>query len=1022
MAVLACCADGNWTAAATWAVVDTTDIAGTDATYLDEEATSVVSNTETSNRAASGFTPGAITIDGIGLKLSNRTGTTGTFSVQLWNLTDLAVVAGTSVTINCSDFPAATSAAFDGGWIFFKFAAPVTLTAAKAYVISPVTSSASQISLFRSATNAANWSRYLRTTTTQAPAATNDLIIAGEWTAAATVAVRTVTMNETASTDYGGAPTAANSLLTPGLAVCNNGVLTWGTTAATNYYLKMSSSVIVYRVGTVNMGTTGTPMPRDSTAIWELDPAADGDYGWLVRGGTWNGQGLSRTSGKNIVSTKLNADTVSITGGLTSTILPMQNVAQSTMAAAGVDATGSIGFDSYGLTDNTSNTVHSVASNSLTSVNNTTQVMQIWLARGTGTNNRYVRIYLADTTPTDGFFADVDLQTGTIGACTAIGNGAATSSSIAAAGSGYICKIVGKVNTTGAETPRTYVYASNSSGGITYVGDTTQNVIFSHVQVWTQGAVPTDLTVVADTGWLAGDAIAIASTSRTAADCESGVMSANAGASTLTMHNYPVVQHSGTSPTQAEVILLTRNVRMRSATSTLMAYFRCDDGSVVDLDWVEFYYIGENATGKRGIEIFNGGTNAINLTINFCSIHDCEDMGFYVPTGLSGNTITNLVFSNNVGWNCATIAGPAWQLAGAFTHTNYTIDSNVLIRTGSGNGWTLTDVGGTFTINTVVGAAAQAFSLTESSGVIGTFSGNTGHSNGDSALGNTSALYGTITNFTFWRNSDAGIEFASGGEVIFDGMVGFGNLNGNVSFREGTFHLKSPVLNGDTTFSSTIGLSFPAAFAGKVARIIVDDGDFSTVAGIKTAHTAADISLAAQGTAEITLRNTKLGAATEVGSQSNLTSGGFISAQKLDQTAGNHKTWLRAGTLQTDATTFNVAAPSMLMTPNSASLKLESATFGNGFKKPVDSGGTVSISVYVRKSATYNGNQPRLIQKANPALGQSSDVVIDTMTAGVSTWEQLSGTSSTATGDDGIWEYVVDADGTVGAVNIDDFA
>jgi hypothetical protein len=82
---------------------------------------------------------------------------------------------------------------------------------------------------------------------------------------------------------------------------------------------------------------------------------------------------------------------------------------------------------------------------------------------------------------------------------------------------------------------------------------------------------------------------------------------ADAGASTLTYNLYPVNARSGTSPTQAEVILLTRNVKVRSTNSTLMTFVDIQDGAAVDVDWTEFYYIGSNATpGKRGVDVRNG--------------------------------------------------------------------------------------------------------------------------------------------------------------------------------------------------------------------------------------------------------------------------------------------------------------------------------------------------------------------------------------------------------------------------------
>jgi hypothetical protein len=840
MANLCSIATGNWTTAGTWSLVDTTS-------YLNSESTSTTVTTTASANRSSAFTPGAITITGIAVKLSNRTGTTGTFTVELWNNTGSAIVAGTTVTINMSDLGAAVAANLDGGWIVFDFA-NVALSAATDYMVQVSTSNATQIQLFSSATT--NWSRMLLTSTTQAPVAGDDVVVAGNYTGAGTGNDITVTMNETATTDYGSAPTAANSLILPGVAVAARGTLQYGTTAATNYYLKVSNSVVIYRNGTFNIGTTGTPIPRDGTAVLEFDPAADGDYGLIARNGsTLNIQGLSRTSGKNIVSCKLNTDE-----------------------------------------------------------------------------------------------------------------------------------------------------AVNS----------------------------TSLGVDTDTGWLDNDIIAVASTTRTASQCEAGTLNGNAGASSLTVDGFAgaggglAFAHDGTSPVQADVILLTRNVKIRSATSTLMAYVNLREESTVDIDWAEFRYLGEAVTNKRGVEL-NTTTGSFNM--QFSSIYDVEDNGFLI----AGTSSNNITFSNNTMWNLATVAGPACQNT-ATSGTNITIDSNILIRSGNVQGWLLSDVGGTFTNNTVVGATTIGISLSEASAEIGTFSGNISHSNTtDGITFSVSGMTGIISNVVAWRNTGQGLEIVNAARtnsVIVDGATVFGNTTTNLQFSEsGSLWLKNVVSNGDTTFSTTNGIT--VSNDGATCNLILDNCEFSTVSGIKTAH-SNDINVNLPNHLEVICRNCKFGAATEVASQTNIAALGYIASQKHDQTAGNHKTWMMYGTLQTDSTIFNTVTPSMRMTPNNASGKLESAYQFNGIQVAVANGATVTVNVYTRRSssgdgAAYTGNQPRLIVKANPAIGITSDTVLDTHTAADGTWEQLSGVTAAAT-DDGVMEFVVDCDGTAGWVNVDDWS
>ena len=172
----------------------------------------------------------------------------------------------------------------------------------------------------------------------------------------------------------------------------------------------------------------------------------------------------------------------------------------------------------------------------------------------------------------------------------------------------------------------------------------------------------------------------------------------------------------------------------------------------------------------------------------------------------------------------------------------------------------------------------------------------------------------------------------------------------------------------------------------------------------------------------ITLNNTILGAATEVLNPDQLSTTGFIKSSKHDQTEGAFKSWFQGGIVERDTTIFNTAAPSERLTPSSASIKLASGSR----VVAVDDLGTVTINAYVRKSvvgdgAAYNGNQPRLIVKANPACGINTDTVLATMSAAAGSWQQLTGTTA-AVDADGALEFYVDCDGTAGWVNVDDWS
>jgi hypothetical protein len=161
-------------------------------------------------------------------------------------------------------------------------------------------------------------------------------------------------------------------------------------------------------------------------------------------------------------------------------------------------------------------------------------------------------------------------------------------------------------------------------------------------------------------------------------------------------------------------------------------------------------------------------------------------------------------------------------------------------------------------------------------------------------------------------------------------------------------------------------------------------------------------------------------------SKNNLSNDSYLGYEKFNQTAGDHRLDTAFGLNQTDTSIFNAASPSEKMTPRVSTSKLVSAPKNYGVVVPVANGQALTVNVTVRKSAVgdgaaYNGNQPRLIQRQNSALGQNADVVLATYSSGTGSWNTLTGTSSTA-GDDGAWEFIVDCDGTAGWINVDDWS
>jgi hypothetical protein len=855
MSTLICNGTGNLTGAATFAAAE----AGALALVLNRNTTTAIAAATTVTSTTFTITSGK-TVDAILLWLKcTAASPTGTFKVDLQK----SGVSQGSVTVNKADLPDSTNAIPIP--VLFKLSAGGAGTGTSVWTIVITTTGTGTVTAAIASATATNFTRACRTTTAATPAAADDLYIIGELTGAGTHTARTVTMDSTAATAYGNGAVNSTTVAGGGIHVAYYGTLSYGTSASTNYVLRVAGDLIVYQQGPFNIGASGAEIPRTSTAVLEFQPAsADGDFGLrCLDNAVVNGFGLSRTSGKNIVKCKMTADA----------------------AASGV----------------------------------------------------------APSTST--------------------------------------------------------------------------------------------LSVDTDTGWLSGDIVAVASTTRTASDCEFGTLNADAGASSIVVKNMTVgaagnaipptsnrgllAAHSGTSPTQAEIGLLTRNVKIRSTSATLMTYVYCAALSTVNFSWVEMYYLGTNNANKRGLEV-DAGATANAKSVTFCSIHDCDAQCVY----FGNSTSLNVTFSNNVIWQSA--AQIAVTLSGAIGSANYTFDANLLIKVGS-IGFSLGDTAGTITNNIVAGAGSYGYDL-EFNGIIGSFSGNTVHSSVRGLLIGTK-MRGIIDGQTIYHSSatGTGIVFTSSWnhDLYFNNLTCFGNNGTNITAWDTINLTGSCIVAGDTTFASSNGILCGAAEGN---NLMLSGVDMSGTTSIFAPHTLNDIAYNSTGT-NITgvIKNCKVVAPVPDNSWS-LTA--YLSFEKYNQTSGDHRTVMMTGTLKTDTSIFNTASPSMRMTPSSlssATWKLESAPKGGkGLLVAVANGGTVNISVWIYKSKTgdgaaYNGSQPRLIQRANPALGQNSDVVLATYSAGTGSWNQLTATSSTAT-DDGAFEFIVDCDGSAGWINVDDWA
>lgn len=537
-------------------------------------------------------------------------------------------------------------------------------------------------------------------------------------------------------------------------------------------------------------------------------------------------------------------------------------------------------------------------------------------------------------------------------------------------------------------------------------------------------------------GWGA-DNIAVAATTRTVADSEFKLITSASG-TTITLPSGLAHAHSGTAPTKAEVINLTRNVQFYGTSNTLQGYLVARSAATVVIKYCEHKFLGQNTTDKHGWEIQT--TASGSFTADSCSIwantSGGNGFGFYCTgSAVDAFTVTNCVFF---------LINAQCVYVNSTSGTNWTITGCVSILNNTQWMYSFDDLGGTVTNNTAVSAAGGGngfgFLFNGDSGginaAVGTFSGNVAHTCNTAgfAFSNGNATFlpvgFTLTNSKAWRCLNYGLQFLGTtwyAGVIIDTFDAFGNTQANVRLDQGAYVINAKgynwTLSGDTTFSTPAGIQLGNQC---ILQMRIETMSCGVSSGIRNGHTTADVQGGNPCVIEIVGSDIKFASSTALSSwdSTHIMYGGKIGSADYGQATGTHKQfdWTN-GTITSDTTIYHNASPSERLTPASASYKIETGPT----RFAVDSGATPTFAVYVRKSvigdgAAYNGAQPRLMLRRNDAVGITSDTVLATATNSANgAWLQISGTASAAT-DDGVMEIYVDCDGTAGWVNVDDWS
>lgn len=515
------------------------------------------------------------------------------------------------------------------------------------------------------------------------------------------------------------------------------------------------------------------------------------------------------------------------------------------------------------------------------------------------------------------------------------------------------------------------------------------------------------VVTVADTsGWVSGDEIALASTTRTASQSEKATISTvDSGTQITTVANLTNTHH-GVAPYQGEVVNLTRNVNLRGTSQTLCAYITLRERSNFTADYAGFYWLGSITNPKEGIRSLTSTGGTFSMT--FCSLYDFRSTSdqnyFWSFTGNGHSAIVE---------DCVAFGTTGYVVLGMSATTGTpSIQRNCIIVTNTSTS-NIFDLGGIIQDNRFIGGN---YAFGETGAVIGTFKDNVFHSY-SANITISGECFGVFEGITCWRGAN-GLVVGGAGYIIKDSSF-YHNTTSNLAIainaRPERILLQNVTCNGGSGASLSASLNELNLSGG--SEIVFDSCTFGN---LTTASNFLAISSSVRNF-DCTFRNCSIGETVSIANQSNLASNSYfqssIKFDKFNNTSGSHRTYKQYGRTESDQSTFRTAAPSEALLPNTASLKLPS-----GSKKlAVASGTTATVNVYVRKSATYNGNQPRLIVKANSIAGITTDTVLDTMTVGTGTWEQLTGTTATVS-DDCVLEVYVDCDGTAGTVNVDDWS
>lgn len=459
---------------------------------------------------------------------------------------------------------------------------------------------------------------------------------------------------------------------------------------------------------------------------------------------------------------------------------------------------------------------------------------------------------------------------------------------------------------------------------------------------------------------------------------------------------------------------------VRGTSGSVATYIHMRSGAICTFDQVDFRYIGSSTTLKRGFDVLHVFGSGGSVTVTDCVFREPSANGsnFF---GCSQANGAYFYFTRTAFLSNSSNAIAAHFTGGGGTSTpDYSVVDCVVIGNGANTGATIAGrTNGTATISGIrVSGYSTGFSLsanTAATNDILEISDSVTHSNTVGIALLASGIKRNFTNVSVISNTSgasglSGINYFNSCNFYGNSSAGVVNtLTSSVIYSE----FNSCNFRGRTGFAQPAGLLLSLVYGQ--AEIVCNSCNF----GSTTAHTTADISLSNYFAGKLTLNNTTMASTVDITSNAYnyINTPGYISIQRLDGVAGDHKVIIERGVVTRDTTIYRSASPSVRITPQSASI--DASTIQFPFLVPVNNGQTVTPTIYVRESVIgdgtdYTGARVKLYVKKNVNLGITSDTLLDTATiSSEGAWENLTGTTAAAT-DDGVMEFYLTCNGSSG--------